>query len=259
MTNDIWRLSQNHLNLFSTCPRKFQHIYLEQFFSPCVSQQSASLSLGNRFHRFMQQRELGIPTENVLGTDEEIKQSFSAIAAAAPEIVYPQPKTSRYPEHRRTILKGNFLLTGIYDLLILTQTEAQIIDWKTYPQPPQKEKLANNWQTRLYLYLLAETSSYIPENIKFTYWFIKVPHKPTSATFFYSSKQHEKTDQELDQLLNQLSNYWQNYQNNNQFFPKVEPNQIKSHCLPCQFKHSCGRSQSKKDNIEASEITEIVI
>lgn len=258
MTNDICRLSQNHLNLFSTCPRKFQHIYLDQFTSPCTTQQQTNLSLGNRFHRFMQQRELGVPIDDILATDQALQDSFSAIAAAAPTIIYPQAETSRYPENRRTLLHGNFLLTGIYDLLILSKNQAQIIDWKTYPKPPQEETLANNWQTRLYLYLLAKTSSYLPESITFTYWFIKVPHKPTAATFSYSQEQHEATEKELTQLLNQLSDYWHKYETNKQPFPKVKESQSQTYCFKCPFNAACGRCQ-ESDNFKPSEIEEILI
>lgn len=256
MTNNIWRLSQNHLNVFSTCPRKFQHIYLDQFISPYTTEQQTSLSLGNRFHRFMQQRELGVPVEAILDADQELKDSFSAIAQAAPEIVYSQPGTDRYPENRRTLLKGNFLLTGIYDLLILSETQAQIIDWKTYPKPPQNKTLANNWQTRLYLYLLAETTAYLPEKMQLTYWFIKVPKKATSASFSYNQEQHEATDRELTQLLTQLSDYWYHYKNTGQSFPQVE--ESKGYCLQCPFNIPCGRDQ-KKDNLQLSELEEIEI
>jgi len=256
MTDTIWQLSQSHLNLLSTCPRKFQYIYIEQFASPCTVQQQSHLSLGNRFHRFMQQRELNLPTEPILEEDEALKQSFNAIAEAAPNIVYPQPQTWRYAEHRRTLLKGQFLLTGIYDLLILSDTQAEIIDWKTYPQPPNHQQLAKNWQTRLYLYLLAETSHYWPDQIQFTYWFIKVPQKPTSLTFQYTQDQHQQTEQDLNQLLHQLSCYWKSYQEKGESFPQVEANQ--GYCVDCPFQIPCDR-YLENDDVNLSDIEEVQI
>jgi CRISPR/Cas system-associated exonuclease Cas4 (RecB family) len=255
MTENIWQLSQTHLNLLSTCPRKFQYIYLEQFTSPCTAQQESKLMLGNRFHRFMQQRELGLPTEPILAADEPLQTSFEALAQAAPNIVYPQPDTWRKAEHRCTLLKEQFLLTGIYDLLILSPTEAHIIDWKTYPQPFNTKKLANHWQTRLYLYLLAETSHYSPEQIKFTYWFIHVPQKPTSLTFQYNQSQHEKTEEDLTQLLNQLSGHWQDYQEG-KAFPQVE--ESKGYCVGCPFTIPCER-YPQKENLSLSEVEEVEI
>jgi hypothetical protein len=256
MTEPIWQLSQSHLNLLSTCPRKFQYIYLEQFSSPCTVQQQSNLSLGNRFHRFMQQRELDLPTEQILAEDEPLKNSFNAIAQAAPEIVYPQPKTWRYPEHRLTLLKGQFLLTGIYDLLIVSENDAKIIDWKTYPQPPNDEQLAKNWQTRLYLYLLAETSHYSPEQIQLIYWFINVPKKTSSLTFQYDQEQHQQTENDLNQLLNQLSDYWQRYQESEESFPQVAESQ--GYCLDCPFTIPCER-YLKNDHVLFSDIEEVKI
>jgi len=253
MTEAIWQLSQNHLHLFSTCPRKFQYTYLEQFTSPCISPQQNSLNLGNRFHRLMQQRELGLPIASILATDKRLATSFEALATVAPQVVFPQPQTWRQPEHRRTFLKGNFLLIGIYDLLILSEDTAQIIDWKTYAQPPHSENLANHWQTRLYKYLLAETSDYSPEQIQFTYWFIHVPQQPTSITFSYDHTEHTKTDQELNQLLTQLNLYYKKYQQDQIPFPQVEPE--KGHCLECPFTRPCQRN-FQPEKISFSEVEE---
>jgi len=255
MTESIWQLSQNHLNILSTCARKFQYTYLEQLTSPCLFQKS-NLTLGNRFHQFMQQRELGLPTEGILAGDEALRKSFQALSKAAPAIVHPQPNTWRQAEHRRTFLKGKFLLTGIYDLLILSAEEALIIDWKTYPQPPDFKKLENNWQTRLYLYLLAKTSSYAPEKMKFIYWFINVPNQPTSLTFEYNQEKHETTEKELTELLETLNHHYRNYREKEQPFPQVE--ESKGYCQNCPFQLPCGR-HVKEETVSFSEIEEIRI
>jgi hypothetical protein len=249
----IWQISQNHLNLFSTCPRKFQYTYLEKLSSPCVTQAQNHLNLGNRFHRLIQQRELSLPVDRLLASDQQLAQSFQALAEIAPEVVYPQEKTWREAEHRRTLLKEYFLLIGIYDLLILSAEKAQIIDWKTYAQPKDKTTLANNWQTRLYRYLLAETSTYLPEQIEFTYWFIKVPEKPRSISFSYSQVEHEATAEELDQLLMQLEVYYQNYQKKKVPFPQVEPE--RGYCWDCSFKVPCQR-HLQSEAIRLSDIEE---
>ncbi|MDR9405272.1 MAG: PD-(D/E)XK nuclease family protein [Halothece sp. Uz-M2-17] len=256
MIETIWQLSQNHLNLLSTCRRKFQYTYLEQFTSPCLPQRQSQLTLGNRFHHFMQQRELGLPVERLLAVDQKLAKSFQALAKVAPEIVYPQPNTWRDAEHRRTVRQGNFLLIGIYDLLILSDSQAQIIDWKTYPQPPNQETLKQNWQTRLYQYLFAKTSTYSPENIQLTYWFIAVPHKPTSVTFSYSQVQHDATEQELNEILTHLEQDYKSYQKNQVSFPKVEPE--KKYCLNCPFTLPCQRQFAEKQ-VFLSEVEEQII
>lgn len=256
MTDQIWQISQSHLNLFATCPRKFQYIYIEQLLSPCVAQQSSNLALGNRFHRFMQQRELGLPTEAILAADQALHDSFQALANVAPNIVYPQPNTSREAEHRRTLLKGNFLLTGIYDLLICQENQAQIIDWKTYPKPPNSKKIINSWQTRLYLYLLAETSAYPPDAIQFIYWFVHLTEKPQCLTIQYNEEKHQATTQDLNKLLTKISQSWKQYQQTRKSFPQVE--ESKGYCLDCPFTLPCERYPNQH-NLLQSDIEEVVI
>jgi hypothetical protein len=73
---------------------------------------------------------------------------------------------------------GNYLLTVIYDLILLESDRAVIFDWKTYLKPIDADKLAKNWQTRLYLYVLAETSAYPPDSLSMTYWFVQLPRSP---------------------------------------------------------------------------------
>jgi hypothetical protein len=218
------RLSQGHLNLLEICPPKFQQVYLENLSSLPNLEQQEKQTWGSRFHLLMQQRELGLPIESILQEDEELKQSLVALNKAAPEIfsrksLLGDRRVWREAEHCRTISLGNYLLTVIYDLLIAEEQKAKILDWKTYLQPQNKTKLAANWQTRLYLYVLAETSDYLPEQISLTYWFIKLPTQPKSLTFFYSQAQHEKTQQDLTLLLTQLDCWLKNYYEQQVNFP----------------------------------------
>lgn len=191
-----------------TCPVQFQKIYLEQLSSPISPEQQAGAAKGNRFHLLMQQRELGLPIESLLQEDEELGSAIASLLSAAPEIAQPQVEScKRYAEHCRTLSFGGYLLTVIYDLLIMDDSRAKIMDWKTYLQPQNQAQLASNWQTRLYLYILAETTSYLPEQIEMIYWFVKPPHKPESLTFTYNSSQHEETREELTRLLSNLDGW----------------------------------------------------
>ena len=205
MTNLI-RLSQAHLNLLEICPPKFQQVYLDGLSSIPHPEQQESLAWGSRFHQLMQQRELGLPIESLLAADRELESCVTALLQAAPDVLNDQNHNWREAEHCRTYSMGNFLLTVIYDLLIAEIDTAKIFDWKTYRQPQSKHKLEKNWQTRLYLYVLAETSSYLPEQISMTYWFVKSA-SPQSLTFTYSDVQHAKTERDLTNLLNNLEQW----------------------------------------------------
>jgi hypothetical protein len=203
------RLSQSHLNLLSVCPPKFQQIYLDNLGSIPDPKQQESMQWGNHFHLLMQQRELELPIESLLASDSELSTSVNDLIEAVMEVLASKDDW-REAEHCRTLGYGDFVLTVIYDLLVAQADKAIILDWKTYRKPQKRSNLANNWQTRLYLYVLAETSEYIPEQIQMTYWFVK-SGKPQNVTFNYSQVLHQQTEQDLSTLLTQLETWLQNY------------------------------------------------
>lgn len=215
------RLSQGQLNLLETCPPQFQRIYLEQLATPVSPEQHQKLSWGSQFHQLMQQRELGLPIDSLLQQNQELQHAILALKETAPELWQVDTKAWREAEHCRTVSFQGYLLTVIYDLLILGNSQAKILDWKTYLQPEDSSKLAKNWQTRLYLYVLAETTDYRPEQISMTYWFVKLPTKPQCLTFSYNSTLHEKNRQDLSQLLTQLDEWLENYMNQRIDFPHL--------------------------------------
>ena len=114
----------------------------------------------------------------------ELDASVKDLVEAATELSEPKENSWREAEHSRTMGHGDFVLTVIYDLLIAQPDKAIILDWKTYRQPQKRANLAKNWQTRLYLYVLVETSEYTPEQITMTYWFVK-SGKPKNISFNY--------------------------------------------------------------------------
>ncbi|NJK37519.1 MAG: PD-(D/E)XK nuclease family protein [Oscillatoriales cyanobacterium SM2_3_0] len=244
------RLSQAQLNLLETCPRKFQHTYLEQLTAPVSPEEEVRSDWGSQFHLLMQQREMGLPIDILLETDPELKQCLHEFLQAAPEL-FPADKSSdfsfRDPEHQRTFKFENCLLTVVYDLLIAQENLARILDWKTYPRPKNRHYLAQNWQTRLYLYSLVETSDYAPEQVSMTYWFVR-PNSgepPASITFHYSHQSHQKNREDLAELLQQLEGYLENYAQG-QALPQISVTQ--GLCQSCQFSWRCQRTDQPKDS-----------
>jgi hypothetical protein len=227
----IKRLSQAQLNLLETCPPQFQRIYLEQLATPISPEQQEKLVWGSQFHHLIQQQELGLPIDSLLAADEQFQLAITALKQKAPELWSSEPDISlREAEHCRTLEFNGYLLTVVYDLLILKSKpkQAMIIDWKTYLQPTNKNKLEKNWQTRLYLYVLAETSDYLPQQISLTYWFVKLPHEPQNLIFNYHKNKHEKTKQDLTKLLNNLDQWLEKYYNKNEPFNHID--NCESHC-----------------------------
>jgi hypothetical protein len=255
------RLSQGHLNLLETCPPKFKQSYLTQASSLPNPENEEKQAWGSRFHLLMQQRELGLPIEPILQEDIELDRVLKALIQTAPELFNSNKAQKREAEHTRTLNFSNYLLTVIYDLLIAEEHQAKIIDWKTYLQPKKKDELARNWQTRLYLYVLAKTSNYAPEQISMTYWFVRLPDKPQSQTFLYNRQSYEKTEADLKQLLSNLDRWLEN--NNDFSFP--HRSQCETKCryaqelLASKTNHQIGKEisdrQQRLTNIETiSEI-----
>ena len=245
--NQLLRLSQGQLNLLETCPRKFQNTYLEQIHPPSNPDYEEKQLLGSRFHLLMQQQEMGLKIGSFLQTDSQLQSWMESFAITAPEILTPQAdsETFRESEHLRTLQVKDYLLTAIYDLLIANKEEVQILDWKTYRTPPSKRKLQYNWQTRLYMYVLAETSDYPPENISMTYWFVQSETKPKNIKFSYTSVQHQQTEKKLNQHLKKLTKWLQAYQQGEQFPQVPEGNKA---CNYCQYASRCQRISVNSEN-----------
>lgn len=257
-------LSQGQLTLLETCPRKFQYIFLDQLGFPIAPEQQERVSWGDRFHRLMQQRELGLPIQNLLSFDAVIQQSVEAFVQAAPEIFQTDSGTVRQSEHRCAIHVQGYLLTAIYDLLVLSESQAQILDWKTYRRPQQSSWLAQHWQTRLYPFVLAETNHYKPEQISMTYWFVQAGQDPLpppeSLKFVYSTALHHQIQQDLTSLLNSLTHWLERYETGEPFpqVPSIEP------CKTCSFAMRCQRGQKGQPAtplpvMDWTEIEELVL
>jgi hypothetical protein len=200
----------------------------------------------------MQQREMGLPINNLLQADPQLQNWMTDFSKIAPEIFITNidNQTFRESEHYRTLQIGDYLLTVIYDLLIADQNQAQILDWKTYPQPPKSETLAQNWQTRLYMYVMAETSNYLLENISMTYWFVQSKGQTKKIKFLYNEKEHQKTAEELDQLLNNLTKWIKDYEYNISL-PQIKESQ--KICESCQYAVRCQRQKIKQVNIDINQ------
>ena len=251
------RLSQGQLNLLETCPRKFQHTYLEQLASPTTPDQQERLRLGSRFHLLMQQREMGLPIAAFIQEDDQLRQLITTFVEAAPKILSLTEVNPvlRQSEHQRTLEFEGHLLIVVYDLLILAAHQAEILDWKTYPKPQKSRSLAENWQTKLYRFVLAETSHFEPEQISMTYWFFQSREadraEPQSLRFAYDPAQHKKIGQDLTQLVHRLTEWLDRYQTIGEDFPQIPQTSV---CETCGFALRCQRSpdQQTQDSLNSA-------
>jgi len=246
------RLSQGQLNLLTTCPRKYQYLVLEQRGIPDPLEQQERFAAGSRFHLLMQQWELGLAIAPLLAADPQLQQWFNQFIQAAGEILSLDDATQpviRQSEQERTLEFQGYLLTVVYDLLLTNSQQARIIDWKTYPRPQNPHWLMQNWQSRLYPFVLAESGEYTPEQISMVYWFFQTnsqsaENQPQCLPLPYTTRQHGQTRQDLSRLLATLSIWLANYSTSTHGkptdFPKLPPDSPV--CQTCQFASTCHTS-----------------
>ncbi|MGG6239135.1 PD-(D/E)XK nuclease family protein [Nodosilinea sp. AN01ver1] len=238
-------LTQSHLRQLEVCPRRYQYGYLEQVPVPTDPEMLERQRWGTQFHQVMQQRELGLPVEGFLEADAALDAAVQGLLTAAPELFAPQGDRFRQSEHRRTLAFNGYLLTAIYDLLLLEPGRGQIIDWKTYQRPSTQAQLTKAWQTRLYLYLLVETGDLTPEQVSMTYWFVAPPNSkagaadrsepPSSIAIAYSEAQHRRTEADLRRLTDRLTDLLASGGD----LPQIDPTQ--GYCADCSYVVRCQR------------------
>lgn len=252
-------LTQGQLKLLELCPRRLQYTHLDQLAAPEDPEMLERQRWGTRFHLAMQQRELGLPLEPLLAQNAELAAAIHALEEQSPEWFGPngdpqETEFFRQSEHRRSLPWEGYELTVVYDLLRLTPHSGQIIDWKTYRQRPQKAQLAKDWQTRLYLYVLAETTDLDPEQLSMTYWFVPPPSegkpkaadRPGAVTIAYSRHKHRATARDLRRLTRRLDELLADAKKcPNQEFPKIDA--ALGHCQRCPFALRCQRADAPAD------------
>jgi hypothetical protein len=252
----VLSLSQTHLTLLETCPRRFQYIFDQALAVPLNPEGQEAALWGNQFHLLMQQQALGIPIDVMATANEDMVAKVEALRRQAPHLFQPGPNERlRQNEHQRTLAFYGYVFTVIYDLVVLTEDSGGIVDWKTYLKPPPKERLAHNWQTRLYLYVLAETSELSPEQLTMFYWFVRHQDEqkndlpPSDYQFAYSLQQHDQTRADLLRLTDRLSDLRKLGE-----FPQTD---YCDRCNRCPFQIRCQRLDEPDLPIDLEAIEEI--
>ncbi len=259
------KLSQGNLTVLETCPRLFQHQVLEQLGVPQLGELWERLQLGSQFHQLMQQRSQQLPIESIVAGDPDLTCWFRAVEDYAGDL-FPSADDRMVwtdSEHVRTLDLLGHTVVGIYDYVVLAASSAQILDWKTYPKPIETRHIQHSWQSRLYPFLLAETSDYAPETIEMRYWFFQGRNRVTPAQpqvdprqsqnqpqllrLPYDQSQQAQTAADLTALLTQLTQWLGAYETLGTFFPQTE---VRSTCETCAFGVRCDRVVSSTAEFE---------
>lgn len=212
-------LSQQSLSLLESNPTLFQRLHIEQKESPLTPEAKHRQDVGNHFHLLIKQLLMGLPVEPLLEAYPQMQYWISSLKTAAPEIFSNEPNIFKECDHHRTLMYEGHLLSVVYNLLLADDNQAQIIEWTTGTLPASPLQLENDWKTRLYLYVLAETSDYQPEQISLIYWFLQSDKEPVSFRFEYDESLHQMTHSYLTALLNKLNEWLSVYQKEEKPFP----------------------------------------
>jgi hypothetical protein len=206
-------LSQAKLAAFLTCRQRFYRAALWQSQwpgAPLPDDTAEQIARGKQFHRLLERHFLGLPTDPADNADAQVQQWWRAFQRRPPAL----PPGRRLPEHRLTLPIGNHLLHGRFDLLIAGETEAgqpyaHLYDWKT-GKARREGHLRQDWQTRLYLALLAEGGGALwqngrsptPDQITITYWYASEPDNPRVIP--YSAPWHKENWADIQAIVAQI-------------------------------------------------------
>ena len=206
--------SQNNLQDFLECPRRFELRHLHKLSWPAVSSEPVlemerHMQLGERFHQIVQQHQLGLQPETLETTLAELELArWWGDYLAHPLQGLP---STRIPElFLQTHFEG-YRFVAKFDLLAINpDEEAVIVDWKTNRQRPNRIALQTRAQTRLYPFLLVQSGAYLnkskpvlPEQIRMVYWFTAQPDIP--EIFQYSSQQYIEDCHTISEWLAQIT------------------------------------------------------
>lgn len=223
MMQDALTLSRSQIQAFLTCPRQFELRYLRQVpwpDRPLPERVATAVSRGRQFHQLLERHFLGLPIDAHTLDDDKLRHwwhDFRNSGLEIPNGHFGAVQHKRYlPEHRLTIPAGNHFLLGRFDLLVVGAHDdlpfAHVFDWKT-SHPRSAADLYADWQTRLYLAMLAEggdallpnNRSLKPENIAITYWYVREPDQP--RTIFYDQAKHKDNWADIVQILGAIDDH----------------------------------------------------
>lgn len=195
--------SQGKLQDYVDCPRRFQLRYLAQQPSPALIVDSPLelerlVQRGADFHRLVHQHLLGLDVARLEASIQDPQlagwwRTYLEHPPAGlpqevvrPEVVLAAPLPG----------EAGARLVARFDLLAAEPgRRLVIVDWKTAGRLPDRSRLEERLQTRVYRYLAVEAGAAFnggrrpePEQVEMVYWF--AAHGGHTERFAYDSAQH---------------------------------------------------------------------
>ncbi len=190
--------SQNNLQAYLDCPRRFELAFIHRARWPAVQAEPVQeherrIQLGARFHQLVYQQYQGLTADTLTASinDPDLARWWQNYHKFAP-VDLPEWQQAEY---ELSIPFAGFRLMARYDLLAFEkERRAVIVDWKTTFSRPSRQVLAARVQTRLYLFILSNVKFLIgnipPEKLTLRYWYPNDPRE--EAAFDYSQPKMEE-------------------------------------------------------------------
>jgi CRISPR/Cas system-associated exonuclease Cas4 (RecB family) len=236
-----FQFSQNNLQDYWDCPRRFQLKYLLHQPWPAIQsepvlEQESRMELGDRFHRLVHQHQIGIDAELLsnAANDPELAAWWQNYLTDAPHDL----PANRYSEHSLSAPFEGFRLIATYDLLAIEPgSRVVIVDWKTSRRQPTQQQLNDHLQSRVYPFLLVSAGAYLngnqailPEQVEMVYWFTEFPKAP--MVLQYDAKHYEEDRHFLQTLVHEIVS-----QADGEFPLTLN----EKHCRFCNYRSLCQR------------------
>jgi len=254
-----FQFSQNNLQDYADCPRRFQLRYLLGVTWPAVkvepiAEMERRGRLGRRFHRMAQQHALGIPAERLEAgiDDEDLRRWWHNFLTAPPRDL---PMGICRAEVSLSIPLAGHRLAARYDLVAANPGEQLVIvDWKTRPRPKKVKRLLNKLQTVVYPYALVEAGPAFnggqpvqPEQVAMIYWFADSPDDPLTLT--YDAARHVANHERLVALIREITS------RDKDIWPLTD--NVDHTCKFCAYRSLCNRGGVAGDLNDLDEDLEL--
>ena len=243
-------LSQASLQDYVECPYRFRLRYLDRLEWPAVEAEPAGRYErlrrdGAEFHRMVHQYLLGVPAERLRSLAEHRSEPGGGEGLAEWWRSFCEHRPAdlpgeHYPEVTLAAEVAGRRLAAKYDLIVVQEGGAVILDWKTAGRRPRDMTVEGRLQTRVYPYLLALAGGVLnggvpiaPERIVMSYWYAAFPTDPTVIP--YDRVRFEADRAYLTGLLQEIS------ERPPDGFERTED---RDRCKLCTYRSLCGRGEA---------------
>ncbi|MBE9017560.1 hypothetical protein IQ272_15720 [Chroococcidiopsidales cyanobacterium LEGE 13417] len=193
------QLDANMLELLAADPQKFQGDFIEPQFFPAPSNLVEDRKEIERFGLVLQQLLMGLPVEPLLQAYPKIAGWIDRVLP----IASVPARTKQVNTWRQKLIQGALIIAH-YDLLILGDQKAIVVNWRSDRNIPRSGQLENSWEAQLQLFLLTETEEILPNNVSLIYCFFDSGKYPTLNRFSYDREKYDAFKQRLEMALSNL-------------------------------------------------------